>query len=146
MTMELNKIGAWTRWFSPAFVAIAMAASQLAARMVPAPITGQIATVTDGDTFRLTSGERIRIADVDAPESQRGQARCALELERGHDATARVRPMLAGRTVSFVRVGKSYKRTVARVRIDGRDLGERLNSLGITRPWPRRMPKPDWCR
>lgn len=36
--------------------------------------TGIVRHVTDGDTFRLTSGERIRISGIDAPETQPGQA------------------------------------------------------------------------
>ena len=49
---------------------------------------GRIAYVTDGDTFRLESGERIRIAGIDAPELHRNQAKCAREVERGQDAPA----------------------------------------------------------
>jgi micrococcal nuclease len=30
-------------------------------------------SLTDGDTFRLESGERIRIAGIDAPETHRNQ-------------------------------------------------------------------------
>src|SRR3546814_6808026 len=37
--------------------------------------SGLVAWVTDGDTFRLESGERIRIAGIDAPETHRDQAR-----------------------------------------------------------------------
>lgn len=109
-------------------------------------VSGRVASVTDGDTFRLGSGERIRIADIDAPESQRGQAKCSAELSRGRAASSRARAMLAGQAVSFVRVGKSYKRTVARVRIEGHDLGEMLVEAGVAQPWLRGMPKPDWCR
>lgn len=42
----------------------------------PAPRSGVVAWVTDGDTFALKSGERIRIAGIDAPETQPGNARC----------------------------------------------------------------------
>jgi len=52
----------------------------------------------------------------------------------------------AGRAVTFVRVGKSYRRTVARVRIGRRDLAEILVEAGIAQPWLRGTPKPDWCR
>lgn len=112
----------------------------------PAPAAqGQVRTVTDGDTFRLTSGERIRIADIDAPETRSGQARCKGELARGAAATQRARALLDHKTVSFMRVGRSYNRTVARVRLNGRDLGETLIAKGIAKPWLRRQPKPDWC-
>jgi micrococcal nuclease len=85
-----------------------------------APATGRIIWVTDGDTFRLDSGERIRIADVDAPETMRRQAKCAAEIELGKAATARARALLDGREVAFVRTGKSYAHAVARVTLGGR--------------------------
>ena len=79
------------RWFSTV-VMIASAAAPLGGRSLRAPVIGRIATVTDGDTFRLTSGERIRIADIDAPESQRGQAKCFL-----NGSVARPQPNGSGR-------------------------------------------------
>jgi micrococcal nuclease len=88
--------------------------------------TGQVLYVTDGDTFRLTSGERIRIANIDAPETHRGQAKCAQEIERSLAASARLRAMIDPRNVSFERTGRSYNRTVATVSVGGRDLGEML--------------------
>ena len=111
------------------------------AQTVPA----QVARVTDGDTFRLTTGERIRIAAIDAPETQEGQAQCALELRLGRAASQRLRAMIEGEQVTIERTGRSYNRTVARVRFNGRDLGGELVRLGIARPWPRGTPKPDWC-
>lgn len=104
-----------------------------------------VASVADGDTFRLSTGERIRIAGIDAPETQEGQARCTRERERGLEASRQLRTMLHGQSVAIERVGRSYNRTVARVRFRGRDLGRELVRLGIARPWPRGTPKPDWC-
>ena len=47
----------------------------IAATQIPTPAgaadgqdSGRVAWVTDGDTFRLESGERIRIAGVDTPQ------------------------------------------------------------------------------
>lgn len=107
--------------------------------------TGQVRYVTDGDTFRLESGERIRIANIDAPEIHARQAKCRLEIERGEAASKRTRALLDGKAVTFERVGRSYNRTVARVRVDGRDLGATLIAMGAARPWLRHHPKPDWC-
>lgn len=104
-----------------------------------------MAYVTDGDTFRLTTGERIRIAGIDAAETQPGQAHCRLEIERGQAATRQARALLDGRQVQIIRTGRSYNRTVARVTLDGRDLAAELIRRGIARPWPRGTPKPDWC-
>ena len=109
------------------------------------PDRGEVRYVTDGDTFRLTSGERIRIAGIDAPETHRDQAKCAAELALGKAASARARALLDHRSVTFHRVGRSYNRTVARVTLDGRDLASELVAMGIARWWPRYRPKPDWC-
>ncbi len=107
--------------------------------------SGRIAWVTDGDTFRLESGERIRIAGIDAPETHRDQARCAGEVALGLRAKDRATALLAGRDVTFRRVGRSYKRTVAIVLLDGRDLGTELVQIGVAAWWPRGRPKPTWC-
>ena len=72
------------------------------------PDEGRIRYVTDGDTFRLESGERIRIAGIDAPETHAGQAKCRGEIALGRSATARVRTLLDGRNVTIMRVGRSY--------------------------------------
>lgn len=124
--------------------AAALAAALLLGAAAP-PQPGRVAYVVDGDTFRLASGERIRIAGIDAPETQRGQAKCAREIAAGRAATARARAMLNGRTVQFRRVGRSYNRTVAKVSLDGGDLAARLVRSGIARWWPRGAPRPDWC-
>ena len=108
--------------------------------------SGRVAWVTDGDTFRLESGERIRIAGIDAPETHRDQARCAGETLLGLRAKDRATALLAGREVTFRRVGRSYNRTVATVLLDGHDLGTELVQIGVAAWWPRGRPKPDWRR
>jgi len=120
----------------------------IAATPLPAPAgaeNGRVAWVTDGDTFRLESGERIRIAGIDAPETHRDQAKCAGEVMLGLHAKDRATSFLAGREVTFHRVGRSYNRTVATVVIDGHDLAKELVELGIAQWWPRGRSKPDWC-
>jgi len=107
--------------------------------------SGRVAWVTDGDTFRLESGERIRIARIDAPETHRDQAKCAGEVPLGMRAKDQATALLAGREVTFHRVGRSYARTVATVVLDGHDLGAELVRRGIAAWWPRGRPKPDWC-
>lgn len=109
------------------------------------PGQGRVGYVIDGDTFRLESGERIRIAGIDAPETHAGQAKCRGEIALGRSATARARTLLDGRTVTIMRVGRSYNRTVARVTLAGRDVGSELVASGVARWWPRWQPKPDWC-
>lgn len=126
------------------------AAALLAAAALPLgaatpPVEERVGYVIDGDTFRLESGERIRIAGIDAPESRKGQAKCRAEIALGKTATARARGLLEGRVVRVVRVGRSYDRSVARVSLGGRDLADQLVAAGVARRWPRRAPKPDWC-
>ena len=107
--------------------------------------SGRIVWVSDGDPFRLESGERIRIARIDAPETHRDQAKCAGEIVLGLRSKDRAMTMLAGREVTFHRIGRSYNRTVATVTLDGRDLGSELVRMGVAAWWPRGRPKPAWC-
>lgn len=123
-----------------------LAAAALFVSAAPAaPQHGRVAWVADGDTFRLASGERIRIAGIDAPETQPGNAKCRAELARGKAATRKAVALLKGREVRFERVGRSYDRTVARVWLGDRDLAEALVAAGAARWWPRGKPRPDWC-
>lgn len=87
-------------------VLVAAASSLLLSGASPAD-QGRVRYVTDGDTFRLESGERIRIAGIDAPETHTDQAKCAAELALGEAASARARALLDHRTVTFERSGKA---------------------------------------
>jgi micrococcal nuclease len=132
----------------PVFSIIALVAATLFSSDVNAANhdgSGRLARVTDGDTFRLDSGERIRIAGIDAPETHRDQAKCAGEVVLGLRAKDRATALLAGRDVTFHRVGRSYNRTVAKVVLDGHDLGAALVQRGIAAWWPRGRPRPNWC-
>lgn len=123
--------------------ALGAAALLLIAAAPPDP--ERIRFVIDGDTFVLESGERIRIAGIDAPETRTGQAKCRREIVAGKAATARAKALLEGRNVTLDRVGRSYGRTVSRVRLDGRDVAGELVRIGAARWWPRGRPGPDWC-
>jgi len=132
------------RWIAGFAVIMAAATTALVASPANAA-TGRVRYVTDGDTFRLESGERIRIANIDAPETHAGQAKCRAEIALGLAATKRARALLDHQRVAFVRVGRSYNRTVARITFDGHDLGQTLVTMGVAKPWPHYSPKPDWC-
>ncbi len=99
--------------------------------------------VVDGDTFWL-DGEKVRIADIDAPETH--PSRCAREAGLGAQATARLQVLLnAGPVVLDVadRDIDRYGRKLRIVRRDGRSLGTMLVDEGLARPWEgRRRP---WC-
>jgi micrococcal nuclease len=100
----------------------------------------------DGDTIeRRSNGERIRVANIDTPETA-GRAQCGAERLRGEQAKLRVREILrSGASVEIEWHGRvdTYGRTIATVLVDGRDLGEELIAENLARPWRgRREP---WC-
>ena len=103
----------------------------------------RIRSFIDSDTFRLDSGERFRIAVIDAPETHVDQAKCRAELALGVAAPLRTRALLDGRIVGIEPVGRNYNRTVASVTLDGRDVAGVLVRMGVAQQWLRHQPKPD---
>ena len=99
--------------------------------------------VVDGDTFRL-GGQRIRVADIDAPETH--PARCAEEARLGDRATQRLRQLLSGGAVSLQAIDRDedqYGRKLRVVLVDGRSVGETLVEEGLARSYDGgRRP---WC-
>ena len=99
--------------------------------------------VVDGDTFWL-QGEKIRIADINAPETH--DARCPGERARGNRATARLAQLLNGgrfELVSGARTHDRYGRRLVTVMRGGRSLGQELVSEGLAETWKGR--RSDWC-
>lgn len=103
------------------------------------PVDGDRIVVIDGDTVGLPGGERVRIFNIDAPET-RG-ARCEAEAVAGYRAKERLAALMRGRPVEIRRCEPSgrcrdrYGRTLARLEAGGRDLGEVLVSEGRALPW-----------
>jgi len=98
---------------------------------------------TDGDSVRLCD-ERIRIADIDAPEIQ-GQ--CPSERALAIRARDRLAVLLREGEVEYVRVGNRerdrYGRLLRVVVRNGRSIGDQLVAEGLARTWSgRREP---WC-
>lgn len=109
-----------------------------------------VAHVSDGDTIRLCSGERVRLLGIDAPE-RAGSDRCSaksrarLKMSRnpswcdyakGEQARAALKRLVGTGTVRLERRGTDYYgRTLARVTVNGRDAGEWLISKGLARKW-----------
>ncbi|ACP25744.1 hypothetical protein NGR_c19810 [Sinorhizobium fredii NGR234] len=100
--------------------------------------------VIDGDTF-LFNGERILIADIDAPETK--HAKCDAERSRGSHAKARLRELLNAGKFTLVASAEGFTdeeagkpRVVVR---GGRSLGDILVSEGLVR---KRASRPSsWC-
>lgn len=100
--------------------------------------------VIDGDTFRY-GGERIRIADIDAPETH--PPRCAYEAELGERATRRLAGLIGDGRIALRPAGgrdtDRYGRKLRIVERNGRSVGDILVEEGLARPWEgRRRP---WC-
>jgi micrococcal nuclease len=98
--------------------------------------------IIDGDTLQLSSGERVRIENIDAPELQ---ARC--EAERRLALAAKADLAQAVGDGSGLRVERSgvdrYGRTLAKLRRGGTDIGETMISRGLARRWTGR--RFSWC-
>ena len=100
--------------------------------------------VWDGDTFRIGFGrqsERVRLAGIDAPEIE---GRCRFEIAQAQLAKNRLAELLSDRRVDIVRHGIDPNgRTLATIRVEGRDAGDILVAEGLARQWTgRRQP---WC-
>lgn len=97
--------------------------------------------VVDGDTLWL-AGEKIRIEGIDAPETD--QAKCPAERAQGEAAKRRLQSLLNSGPISVQRTGTDrYRRTLARVLVDGVDVGEVMVGEGLVRPYGSGR-KP-WC-
>lgn len=99
--------------------------------------------VVDGDTFWM-DGEKIRIADIDAPETH--PSRCAEEARLGTAATDRLQVLLNLGPVELAAADRDTDRYGRKLRIvqrDGRSIGAMLVDEGLARRWGgSRQP---WC-
>jgi micrococcal nuclease len=100
--------------------------------------------VVDGDTFWM-AGEKVRMADIDTPETH--PPRCAREARLGREATERLRLLLSAGPIELERIGRDRDRYGRKLRIvtrDGESLGDVLVAEGLARPYEggRRQ---SWC-
>ena len=100
--------------------------------------------VWDGDSIRLGAGhqtEAVRIFNIDAPEIE-GQ--CAYETDLALQSKIRLAELLKGQRIEILHQGTDrYGRTLAAIRVEGRDVGDILVDEGLARTWAgRREP---WC-
>lgn len=99
----------------------------------------------DGDTI-VIDGEHIRIANIDAPEIH--HAKCDAEQRLGQVAKRRMEALLADGPPEITRgdngrMKDKYGRSLGRVAVNGKDLGEIMIAEGLARRWDgRRHP---WC-
>lgn len=120
-------------------LALIMVMPASAGILPPEPVAGPI-RVIDGDTVRLSSGEIIRLYNIDAPETH--EPRCPAEASAGARATAIVRGLLANGPVTISRCEPAtgrcadrYGRTLATLSTPAGDVGDILVSKGVVLPW-----------
>lgn len=99
--------------------------------------------VVDGDTVWV-DGEKIRVADIDAPETH--PPRCPYEADLGDRATRRLAELVNVGPFELKVLDRDVDRYGRKLRVlvrDGRSLGDQLVAEGLARTWEgRRRP---WC-
>lgn len=102
------------------------------------PNTADKTCLVDGDTLWLF-GENIRLRDFDTPEPQSQICGGEAEVALARQASARMLELLNGNDWTIERFGydrTGSRRTLATIRIDGRDVGDILIDEGFARRWP----------
>ena len=117
--------------------------------MINLVLAAALIVMIDGDTIDI-AGERIRIINIDTPETFR--PRCENELVLGLKAKQRLRELLDSGPITIVRENKDYwGRTLAYVLAGEQDVGEQLIKEGHALPW-RKGPAAkawrlaQWCK
>lgn len=114
-----------------------------AARFALCDETSRVNCVVDGDTIWFRS-EKIRIADIDAPEIF--SPHCRDERSIGEASRDRLLELLNGGSFTLVagwRDTDRFGRKLRTVTRHGRSLGEMLVQEGLARRW--HGPRRDWC-
>ncbi|MET0250156.1 MAG: thermonuclease family protein [Sphingobium sp.] len=99
--------------------------------------------VVDGDTFWFR-GEKIRIADIDTPETH--GPRCPAEAALGAQATTRLHDLLNAGAFSLESADRDTDRYGRRLHIvtrRGGSIGGQLVAEGLARPWEGA--RRSWC-
>ena len=94
----------------------------------------------DGDTVWI-SGEKIRLLDIDTAEM--GPPKCTGPSPTALAARQALAELLDG-TITVERHGKDFfSRTLAIIKVDGRDVGAALVAMGLARPY--QVGQTPWC-
>ena len=103
----------------------------------------RVTCVVDGDTFWYR-GAKIRIADINTPETSRPA--CPREAELGHVATARLAALLNAGPFTLEAAARDrdrYGRLLRTVTRGGESLGAALVREGLAEEWKGR--RGSWC-
>lgn len=99
--------------------------------------------VWDGDSFTMNR-EKFRLEEIDTPEIG-DRARCAYEARLAERAKARFVEILGSGEPVVMAASRpeKYHRTLVRIVVGGKDVGELLIADGLARPWEGR--RQAWC-
>lgn len=114
------------------------------ARFAPCDSAPRVTCVVDGDTFWY-GGEKIRIADINTPETSRPA--CTFEAELGQRAKMRLAQLLNEGPFTLEIRGREidrYGRALRIVTRSGQSLGIQLEAEGLAERWNGR--RGDWCK
>jgi len=123
------------RWLSVALVLLGSPA-------LAEPIVGSLLAVHDGDTLTLSTGEKIRIFGIDAPELNQQCQRNGACVPCGYEARDKLMSLAAGELICEWR-GTSYNRIVARCAAGGVDLARAMVETGQAVVYERYLKKRD---
>lgn len=116
--------------------------------LLPAPANAQIGAsgliVVDGDTIKSPSGVSYRIMGMDTPETFRARSEC--ERRMGLNSKAQLERLLSSGAVTIEERGlDKYRRTLAIVRVDGRDVSQLMVASGHARAYDGKSKRKEWC-
>ena len=105
---------------------------------------GDAITVVDADTVNI-GADRYRLVGFDSPEIY--HVGCRRERDIGLIAASRLIEIMRSGNVVVQRLpGRDkWRRGLARITVDGRDIGDTLIAEGHARPYNRRGKRSGWC-
>lgn len=116
------------------------------ALVIGGPALAAAPRIIDGDTIEV-EGETVRILNIDAPELH--HSGCDAEKRLAVLARKRVRELIGdGSALTLLRgdgnrMTDRHGRTLARVLVNGADIGDALVADGLARPWEGK--RRSWC-
>lgn len=134
-----------TRSSAPAPISTAMAASAPGEYRVNFRMCGsnRYTCIVDGDTIWF-EGQNLRLESYDTPEPYNDICGGQREVALAHLASARLLELLNSNAFTVDTHGADrYGRTLATIRIGGRDVGDVLIAEGLARRWPNG--REFWC-
>ena len=108
-----------------------------------ADLTGTVAAIHDGDTLTLSSGEKIRLFGIDAPELRQKCLQGGACVPCGQRAREALVALTASRSVVCVPRSRSYDRIVGECSADGKPLGPAMLRQGAAVAYERYLKAAD---